>query len=1502
MQEFLSQNSLILPETIVESGWLGHAPFAFHLISALDPKVFVELGTHNGFSYFCFCQAIKKHDLRTKSFAVDTWVGDEHAGFYEESVFESVSRINERYSGFSQLVRSTFSEAVTQFTDGYIDLLHIDGRHFYEDAKSDFEEWLPKLSPNAIVLFHDTEVREREFGVWKLFGELSEKYPSFNFHHQHGLGVLALGEVPECLVPFMNGDDARATAIRRAYSMLGDKVVREWNALIVEADREALRVETTDQRRKLSDLEVALNEASELSDRRGQQIDDLLHQISSLAALVDQYSGELQQSRSRETQARTERMSSLLDVLVSELQRPKLRALRWKASVRHPLSGRKRRKYRQKKREKILRRLNASRTADSVSPSQSAQEAVNRRKLRYTALYRHPFNAKKRRAYRQIRIERADSFLQTAVVPIPEPQPEKVCSSRPVSRTPRLWFYVGDTVDWLKAHQRLTGVGRVSVEILSAALREEHVDFAPCRTGRSDLDLIGMSRAELDADLLGKLDSSYRDAASKFSADGAPSKGDHVFFTGLVWTPKFTALFRHLYQTGIGFSVLVHDIIPLEGGADVDEPQSTRFAEWLTVALQTADRVFVSTEYVRAQILRWAVLEGIEVAAEIVKIPFGAHPLKQIAAPEKLLQQDKFTRVQVDDFVLSVGTVDARKNQVLLCRLWRMLTKSGYDMPQLVLAGRNDAGLGSEDSVYRDLAEKGKLVVLSGLDDEEIAVLTRACRFTAFPSLSEGYGLPVVESLQQGKLCLASNLPPVMEQASDLVWYFDPNDIEGAVEVFTRALTDYDAVAAAEGKIRREFFRPTWSDAVDTLRSEGLKAAGSRPVPVSPGRYRPSYPGAAQFITAQVLERAARWCTNDNPEVSILIVNWNAAPLTLECIRQIWLNTEGHTYEVVIVDNGSGEDDIERLSRPIPGVTFIKIGCNRFFGEANNIAAEAASGKYVVLLNNDAFPQSGWLAAMLQMMNDNPALGAVGPMFLWPNGRVQEAGGTINEGGYPVRYGRDQEFPTQDILSEKFVDYISAAALLIDREMFMKAAGFDLIFEPAYYEDTDLCFKLRALGRPVAYCPESRVIHIEGAAANGNTEAEVRRKALGDSNRDKFVARWGEFLRERDDAVLSEKLADFMPDDWSLPPKESEDLPVAVVFSPYSVTPGGGERYLLSAARQLARTHRVEVVTPYPYSDLRLRQIGSAFEIDLGMLSFKTLAEFKKGPDPDIMLTMGNAALPPVAGRGRVRIYHCQFPFQLKENAESDGAMLQTYQKVMVNSSYTEENYRSRCKKAGLPVLPTQIVYPPVPLIEPAKSKRRMIFSVGRFFVGGHSKRQDLQIESFRKLVEGGMSDVELHLAGSSSPEPSDIDFLASIRETAADLPVFFHINCPIARLKQLYAESLVYWHATGLGRDLEVEPEKAEHFGISLVEAMSGGAIPVALRAGGPTEIITDGVNGFFYDDIAGLVDQTRRIMNDISEGELQRLSLAAHSRALDFSYSRFNDAISSLFGQQLS
>jgi hypothetical protein len=212
------------------AAWEGHLPFAFWIMEALAPSKFIELGTYYGTSYFAFCQAVERLGLATTCFAVDTWQGDDHAGFYGEEVFETVNAYNaERYATFSTLVRSTFDEALSHFEDGSVDLLHIDGLHTYEAVKHDFETWQPKLAPGAVVLFHDTQVRERNFGVWKLWQELKEEYPlNLEFLHSHGLGVLQLNNADaDQQIDWLRWSLSEQQLMIKYFAALGDSLL--WN-------------------------------------------------------------------------------------------------------------------------------------------------------------------------------------------------------------------------------------------------------------------------------------------------------------------------------------------------------------------------------------------------------------------------------------------------------------------------------------------------------------------------------------------------------------------------------------------------------------------------------------------------------------------------------------------------------------------------------------------------------------------------------------------------------------------------------------------------------------------------------------------------------------------------------------------------------------------------------------------------------------------------------------------------------------------------------------------------------------------------------------------------------------------------------------------------------------------------------------------------------------------------------------------------------------------------
>lgn len=173
--------------------WLRLGPFAMWLIGAARPKTLVELGIHSGYSYFCFCQAVQELALPTKCFAIGSWQSGEHSAIHGDNVLTPAEFINKRYASFSTLLRKRSVDALCDFEDHSIDLLHIDGRHSYCDAKGEFEKWVPKLSNRAIVLFHDTEVHEKSFDVWKFWNEISSSHPTLNLPFERGLGVLFWG-------------------------------------------------------------------------------------------------------------------------------------------------------------------------------------------------------------------------------------------------------------------------------------------------------------------------------------------------------------------------------------------------------------------------------------------------------------------------------------------------------------------------------------------------------------------------------------------------------------------------------------------------------------------------------------------------------------------------------------------------------------------------------------------------------------------------------------------------------------------------------------------------------------------------------------------------------------------------------------------------------------------------------------------------------------------------------------------------------------------------------------------------------------------------------------------------------------------------------------------------------------------------------------------------------------------------------------------------------------
>jgi O-antigen biosynthesis protein len=205
------------------SAWHEHIPFAMLLVDLIRPRTIVELGTHAGDSYCAFCQAVNALDLDTRCSAIDTWSGHELGTTYGPEILSDLRAHHDPlYGRFSTLIQSNFDSTLGRFPDGSIDLLHIDGCHTYDAVKHDFESWLPKVSERGVVLFHDTTVTEVNFGVKAFWAEVRTQYPSFEFLHGNGLGILAVGaERPVALDEMLDSPAAEEASLRGLFSLLG---------------------------------------------------------------------------------------------------------------------------------------------------------------------------------------------------------------------------------------------------------------------------------------------------------------------------------------------------------------------------------------------------------------------------------------------------------------------------------------------------------------------------------------------------------------------------------------------------------------------------------------------------------------------------------------------------------------------------------------------------------------------------------------------------------------------------------------------------------------------------------------------------------------------------------------------------------------------------------------------------------------------------------------------------------------------------------------------------------------------------------------------------------------------------------------------------------------------------------------------------------------------------------------------------------------------------------
>lgn len=321
------------------------------------------------------------------------------------------------------------------------------------------------------------------------------------------------------------------------------------------------------------------------------------------------------------------------------------------------------------------------------------------------------------------------------------------------------------------------------------------------------------------------------------------------------------------------------------------------------------------------------------------------------------------------------------------------------------------------------------------------------------------------------------------------------------------------------------------------------------------------------FLLLDAASGAARPAgTEAEPVIaSIIIPAYNRVDYTFQCLRSLMREVDLRRHEIIVVDDGSEDGTARLLSHLRSAVRAVGGGENRGFVHACNLGAEAARGRYLVFLNNDTLARPGWLEHLVRTAEEDPSVGAVGSMLVYPDGTLQEAGGVVWRDGSAWNYGRGEDAAESRFRYARDADYCGGASLLVRKSLFDSLGGFDERYAPAYYEDVDLCFGVRSLGFRVVYQPMSRVVHYEGGTAGTDLQAGV--KQYQRLNRAKFYAKWR--------GVLELEHAEYAPDAVERAARGRGGPRVAVFDEMFSSPTGdAGSLRMVAVLRALAKRFR----------------------------------------------------------------------------------------------------------------------------------------------------------------------------------------------------------------------------------------------------------------------------------------------------------------------------------------